>query len=93
MFKLTLILSQVIIMSETEDINSCSKPKISHTYVQKCMQWRKWRNWRKIASCWRFELEAKSGHSPIHSSETVFSKQAGDRQSSTGYLIVCRWLL
>ena len=31
------------------------------TYVQKCMQWRKWRNWRKIASCWRFELDAKSG--------------------------------
>ena len=29
MFKLTLILSQVIIMSETEDINSCSKPKIN----------------------------------------------------------------
>ena len=25
------------------------------------MQWRKWRNWRKIASCWRFELDAKSG--------------------------------
>ena len=24
------------------------------TYVQKCMQWRKWRNWR-------FELDAKSG--------------------------------
>ena len=20
-----------------------------------------WRNWRKIASCWRFELDAKSG--------------------------------
>ena len=32
-----------------------------HTYVQKCMQWRKWRNWRKIASRWRFELDAKSG--------------------------------
>ena len=31
------------------------------TYVQKCMQWRKWQNWRKIASCWRFELDAKSG--------------------------------
>ena len=31
------------------------------TYVHKCMQWRKWRNWRKIASCWRFELDAKSG--------------------------------
>ena len=31
------------------------------TYVQKCMQWRKWRNWRKIASRWRFELDAKSG--------------------------------
>ena len=30
-------------------------------YVQKCMQWRKWRNWRKIASLWRFELDAKSG--------------------------------
>ena len=28
------------------------------TYVQKCMQWRKW---RKIASLWRFELDAKSG--------------------------------
>ena len=27
------------------------------TYVQKCMQWRKW---RKIASRWRFELDAKS---------------------------------
>ena len=25
------------------------------------MQWRKWRNWRKIASHWRFELDAKSG--------------------------------
>ena len=25
------------------------------------MQWRKWLNWRKIASCWRFELDAKSG--------------------------------
>ena len=25
------------------------------------MQWRKWRNWRKIASCWRLELDAKSG--------------------------------
>ena len=34
MFKLTLILSQVIIMSETEDTNSCSKPKISHTTAQ-----------------------------------------------------------
>ena len=31
------------------------------TYVQKCTQWRKWRNWRKIASRWRFELDAKSG--------------------------------
>ena len=31
------------------------------TYVQKCMQWRKWRDWRKIASCWRFKLDAKSG--------------------------------
>ena len=31
------------------------------TYLQKCMQWRKWRNWRKIASRWRFELDAKSG--------------------------------
>ena len=30
-------------------------------YVQKCMQWRKWQNWRKIASCWRLELDAKSG--------------------------------
>ena len=27
----------------------------------RCMQWRKWRNWRKIASCWRLELDAKSG--------------------------------
>ena len=27
-----------------------------NTYVQKCMQWRKW---RKIASLWRFELDAK----------------------------------
>ena len=34
---------------------------VSFTYVQKCMQWRKWRNWRKIASCWRLELDAKSG--------------------------------
>ena len=25
------------------------------------MQWRKWQNWRKIASLWRFELDAKSG--------------------------------
>ena len=25
------------------------------------MQWPKWRNWRKIASRWRFELDAKSG--------------------------------
>ena len=25
------------------------------------MQRRKWRNWRKIASLWRFELDAKSG--------------------------------
>ena len=25
------------------------------------MQWRNWRNWRKIVSCWRFELDAKSG--------------------------------
>ena len=33
-----------------------------------------------------------SYHSPIHSSETVVSKQAGDCQNSTGYLIVCRWL-
>ena len=24
---------------------------------------------------------------------TVVSKQAGDRRSSAGYLIVCRWLL
>ena len=31
--------------------------KQNHTYVQKCMQWR---NWRKIASCWRLELDAKS---------------------------------
>ena len=28
------------------------------TYVQKCTQWRKW---RKIASLWRFELDARSG--------------------------------
>ena len=28
------------------------------TYVQKCMQWRKW---RKVASRWRFELNAKIG--------------------------------
>ena len=34
---------------------------ILSTYVQKCMQWRKWRNWRKIASCCRVELDAKSG--------------------------------
>ena len=31
---------------------------VCSTYVQKCMQWR---NWRKIASCWRFELDVKSG--------------------------------
>ena len=30
----------------------------SDTYVQKCMQWRKWRT---IASLWRFELDAKRG--------------------------------
>ena len=36
-------------------------PTPAFTYVQKCMQWRKWRNWRKIASRWRFELDAKSG--------------------------------
>ena len=35
--------------------------KLIPNYVQKCMQWRKWRNWRKIASLWRFELDAKSG--------------------------------
>ena len=28
------------------------------TYVQKCKEWRKW---RKIASRWRFEVDAKSG--------------------------------
>ena len=31
------------------------------TYVQKCTEWRKWRNWRKIASRWRFQVDAKSG--------------------------------
>ena len=25
------------------------------------MQWRKWQKWRKIASLWRFELDAKRG--------------------------------
>ena len=27
------------------------------------MQWRKWQKWRKIASLWRFELDAKRGPS------------------------------
>ena len=33
-------------------------PLIFSTYVQKCLQWRKW---RKITSLWRFQLDAKSG--------------------------------
>ena len=48
--------------SEKSNIQEPYLPKTSiSTYVQKCMQWRKWRNWRKIASRWRFELDAKSG--------------------------------
>ena len=34
---------------------------VTCSYVQKCMQWQKWWNSRKIASFWRFELDAKSG--------------------------------
>ena len=60
---MTLILSQVTIMSETEEIISGM-----------------------------LKAQDLSYHSPIHSSETVVSKQAGDCQNSTGYLIVCRWL-
>ena len=36
-------------------------------------QWRKWQNWRKIASRWRFELDAKSG--PL---EAVYFGKIGD---------------
>ena len=43
-----------------QQLSHLTGPSI-RTYVQKCMQWRKWRNWRKIASRWRFELDAKSG--------------------------------
>ena len=31
------------------------------------MHWRKWQNWQKIASRWRFELDAKSG--PLEAGE------------------------
>ena len=34
---------------------------VCFTYVQKCMQWRKWQKWRQTAKLWRFELDAKRG--------------------------------
>ena len=44
-----------------------------NTYVQKCVQWRKW---RKIVSLWRFELDAKSG--PLEAGD--FGENADFRQ-------------
>ena len=40
------------------------------------MQWRKWRNWRKIASCWRLELDAKSG--PLEAGDFGENGEIGD---------------
>ena len=70
-------------------------PLIFSTYVQKCMQWRKWRNWRKIASRWRFELDAKSG--PLEAGDFGdFGKnrhacngengETGEKSPASGYL-------
>ena len=54
------------------------------------MQWQKWRNWRKIASLWRFELDAKSG--PLEAGDFGeigdFGKnrqRAGDIQNVANY--------
>ena len=54
------------------------------TYVQKCMQWRKWRNWRKIASCWRFELDAKSG--PLEAGDFGKNGENGEKSPASGDL-------
>ena len=41
------------------------------------MQWRKWQKWQKIASLWRFELDAKSG--PLETGDFDKNRQrAGD---------------
>ena len=40
------------------------------------MQWRKWRNWRKIASRWRFELDAKSG--PLEAGDSGENGDSGE---------------
>ena len=57
---------------------------VEHTYVQKCMQWRKWRN---IANLWRFELDAKSGPSENR-------QRAGDIQNVANIQIACqKWPL
>ena len=51
---------EAVVLNKRKESNfhkACPIPCV-FTYVQKCMQWRKW---RKMASLWRFELDAKSG--------------------------------
>ena len=55
---LIVVGDQVLLKQSKADVLT---PPFVSTYVQKCMQWRKRRNWWKIASRWRFELDAKSG--------------------------------
>ena len=57
--KMAILAKLAILAKITRGLAICGK--IFKLDVQKCMQWRKWRNWRKIASRWRFELDAKSG--------------------------------
>ena len=48
------------------------------------MQWRKWRNWRKIASRWRFELDAKSG--PLEAGDFGENGETGEKSPAAGDL-------
>ena len=58
-WRLAILAKMAILAKTARGLAICGK--IFKLDVQKCMQWRKWRNWRKIASHWRFELDAKSG--------------------------------
>ena len=46
------------------------------------MQWRKWQNWQKIASRWRFELDAKSG--PLETGDFGQNGDFGENRQRVG---------
>ena len=46
------------------------------------MQWRKWQKWRKIASLWRFELDAKRG--PLETGDFGKIRGFGENRQGVG---------